>query len=53
MTTGSRVEWLIEDANTVADAEWRVQLDYAFLRYESARRYAEAIDEAIDVVNEL
>ncbi|MDR5671953.1 Uncharacterized protein AArcCO_2165 [Halalkaliarchaeum sp. AArc-CO] len=51
--TDSRVERLTEDAHAVDDSEWAMQLDLALLLYESARRYAEAIDEVIDVVDDL
>ena len=46
----SRVETLTEDANTLDDSEWARQRDLALLTYESARRYAEAIDETLDIV---
>ncbi|AUX08012.1 hypothetical protein AArcSl_0359 [Halalkaliarchaeum desulfuricum] len=51
--TDSRLDGLIEDAHTVDDSEWAMQLDRALLLYEGARRYAEAIGDVIDLVNEL
>lgn len=50
--TDSRVDSLVEDANTLEDAEWTTQLDYAMLLYRSARRYAEEIGDAVAVVDD-
>lgn len=49
----SRLQQLTEDARTLDDDEWATRRDHALLRYESARRYAEVIDETIDTVTEM
>lgn len=46
----SRLETMIEDANTLDDSGWARHRDRALLEYESARRYAAAIEETTDIV---
>lgn len=49
----SRLQTLIENARTLDDDEWAMRRDQALLQYESARRYAETIDETIDTLTEI
>lgn len=49
----SRLQTLIEDVGTLDDAEWAIRRDQALLQYESARRYAETIDDTIDTLSEM
>lgn len=46
----SRLQELIDDPRGFDDDEWTRRGDLVLLKYESARRYAEAIEEAIEVV---
>lgn len=51
--TDGRLETMIGDVRTLTDDEWAMRRDEALLRYESAHRYAEAIDETIGIVTEM
>lgn len=50
--TDNRLERMIADARTLTDDEWAFRRDRALFRYEAARRYAEAIDETIDILDD-
>ncbi|WP_255194411.1 hypothetical protein [Natronobeatus ordinarius] len=49
----SRLQTLIDDPREFDDTEWAKRRGQVLLQYESARRYAEAIDEPIDIITEL
>lgn len=47
-----RLQRLTDDPRAFSDEEWASRRDTVKLMYESARRYADAIDETIAIVNE-
>ena len=49
----TRLQTLIDDPREFDDTEWAKRRGQILLQYETARRYAEAIDEAIDSIPEL